>query len=262
MLTALTAVGFVVVSVAMRVGLWLGSGFLEAWPLARSLAVGALMLTAAVCVTSWLVRRFPDLHSPTLALLPRRSTPPWFLLGATGGAVLFFTVFTCCVLLGGFRPTPAGAPFSAIASMLTLGLLATIINAAWEEYTFRGWPFSIATKAFNGHAVAVTLGLLFGLAHLFSTKEPSFSAILSIFFAGLFLSYSYLASGSITFVIGLHTGWNFTQSLLTSRTLWLPHDSPHTLLTGGPWGLEASLPGIIITALAALCAFVCYLRST
>ena len=60
-----------------------------------------------------------------------------------------------------------------------------------------------------------------------------------------------LASANIIAAIGIHVGWNITQSVLTTDRLWIVERGSNPLLSGGAYGLEASLPGLVITLVAA-----------
>ncbi len=86
-------------------------------------------------------------------------------------------------------------------------------------------------------------------------------ASLDIAIAAVLLGLCYLRTRSLAMPIGLHLGWNWTQgsllgfgvSGLPSHGWWMPvvHCRPHWL-TGGSFGLEASLPCAIVGAAACL----------
>jgi membrane protease YdiL (CAAX protease family) len=169
-------------------------------------------------------------------------------------------VFVIALATGGIEVEWRPIEFSALTGALLAALAATVLNAAWEEYTFRGWAFSVCARAFGPHTVAIGLGLAFGLAHLFNPKW-TVAAIVSVALAGFLLSYAMLASRIIALPIGLHVGWNFTQSVLTSSRYWVTSRDANPWLSGGEWGLEGSAAGIVITGLGAAIALTAFNRA-
>ncbi|MBI3072772.1 MAG: CPBP family intramembrane metalloprotease [Deltaproteobacteria bacterium] len=255
------ALGFVAVSVAVRMVLWESASFLGEKSLVRNFLVGAVMLGLVVAATVFVQRRSRAIERPGLILIPTATfaTARLALIGLLAGSAIFAIVFATVLATGGLEI--AWRPVEPLTFLGTLaaGLFATILNAAWEEYTFRGWAFSVCAKAIGPHAIAIGLGAAFGLAHLFN-PHPTVAAIVSVALAGFLLSYAMLVSRNILLPIGLHVGWNFTQSLLTSPRFWESTTSADPWLSGGEWGLEASLAGIIVTTLGAAIAFAAFLR--
>ena len=103
---------------------------------------------------------------------------------------------------------------------------------------------------FGPHPVALGIGTIFGLLHMLN-PNVTWMAVVSVAAAGWLIGYIMLASGNIIAAIGIHVGWNMTQSLLTTDRLWIVEQGPSPLLSGGAYGLEASLPGLVVTVVAA-----------
>jgi len=258
-LVLLSALGFVLLSLAARLLPWFALAALDERSLLRSMVTGTAALGAALALTLALVRWRPSLPAANLRLLPGPRGLGQALVALGSGGALFAGAYGLALALGGIEVRYTGLPAAELLRLLGVLLIATALNAAWEEYTFRGWAFSICVKAFGPHRVALVLGALFGLAHLLN---PSWTAlaIVSVTIAGWLISYTMLAFGDIAVPIGLHVGWNLTQSALTSSRFWVVRKGPRVLLSGGAYGLEASLPGIGVTALAAAAALVVYRR--
>jgi membrane protease YdiL (CAAX protease family) len=180
-------------------------------------------------------------------------------MAAAVGTSLFGCVFVSVLLSGGIEIEPLPGTSGALRGLVTLTLGTTFLQVIWEEYTFRGWPFSASVRAFGPHPVALALGLLFGLAHLLG-GGATVLAVLSTTLAGWLLSYAMLAFGDISVPIGLHFGWNLTQAALTGGELWTVKASENALLSGGPYGLEASLPGLAVTAAGVGVALILFRR--
>lgn len=259
LLVLLSALGFVLLSVAARLLPWLALAGLEERSLLRAMVTGSVALAAALALTLALVRWRPSLPADNLRLLPGPRGLGGALAALAAGGALFAAAYGAALALGGIEVRYGGLPPAELLRLLGVVLIATALNAAWEEYTFRGWAFSICVKAFGPHPVAIVLGTLFGLAHLLN---PSWTvlAIVSVAIAGWLISYTMLAFGDIAVPIGLHVGWNLTQSALTSSRFWVVRQGSSALLSGGAYGLEASLPGMGVTALAAAVAVVVFRR--
>lgn len=252
-------VGFVVFGLAVKLLPWFGLTFLPV--AARELVSGGVALSAVVLATWWLQRRREEWASSSLVLVARPSSSA--LLRSLGallvGGVLFGLVWALTVAFGGLQVAWKGIEAGPLLRFLFFLFFATLINAAWEEYTFRGWAFSAAVRAFGPHKVALAVGVVFGLVHLLNPHWNGL-ALVSISIAGWLLGYTMLAFGDILVPIGLHTGWNLAQSLLMTRQLWTHTRHESVWLSGGRHGLEASAAGLAMTALAATLAFVLFLR--
>lgn len=250
----LLAFTFVAVSLGCKLVPWFGLGFLDERSIVRSGVAGLLALAATVAMTAVALRwkRTKPLADPRLVLL---APPTWAggrlaVMMALAGGGLFGVAFGTALLLGGIHVTWAGAAPAAVAATVGAALLTTILNASWEEYAFRGWAFSAAVNRFGPHPVALGIGTIFGLVHLLN-PNVTWMAIVSVAAAGWLIGYVMLATRNIIAAIGLHVGWNVTQSVLTTDRLWIVERSPSSLLSGGAYGLEASLPGLVTTLVAA-----------
>jgi membrane protease YdiL (CAAX protease family) len=104
----------------------------------------------------------------------------------------------------------------------------------------------------------VITSLFFGVAHLGAPGANGWSAVAIALEAGLLLGAAFLWRRSIWFVVGLHFVWNTTEQLLgipvsghAPEGLFTVHTHGSALLTGGSFGLEASVvPVLMALALA------------
>ena len=254
--------GFIFASFAGKVTLWkLLSSHIDNTQTCELLA-GAIALLAVLLLTWLCMKLMPGREHPDLSLNPAgKQGRPWGVLwGFAVGGALFTLVWLLARFAGGVSDTWRAISTPALALWFGGVLLAVLLNAAWEEYTFRGWIFSIAVKATRGHVVAIIMGIAFGILHLVQ-PDTGFVSTLSVALAGIFLSYCMLASRAISVVIGIHTGWNAFQSLLGSSKLWMHDRSANELLSGGAFGLEASVSGILVTGFAAAAACWWYVKT-
>jgi uncharacterized protein len=147
---------------------------------------------------------------------------------------------------------------------LAAGAWLYLSVAASEELLFRGYLFQrLARGLGDGPALGLT-ALLFTAMHLGNpgmTGATRAWAVLNISLAALLLGLCYLRTRSLALPIGLHLGWNWTQGTLLGFGVsglpgagwWAPVTrGAAPWLTGGSFGLEASLPCTVVTAAACM----------
>lgn len=100
--------------------------------------------------------------------------------------------------------------------------------------------------------------LIFGFAHMINPSASIWSSVAIAIEAGVLLGAAYKHTNSLWFPIGIHWAWNFTQgnvfgfavsggdieeSILTATL------SGPDIITGGSFGLEASIISLILGTL-------------
>jgi membrane protease YdiL (CAAX protease family) len=232
------------------------------WPgtTARWLPAPWFSFAAFLCL-SWV---FLELEGRSLAHLGLRLDRRWarqFLLGALAGIALIGLMALPGYLGGSFhlvRNPKAGA-----ASLLASAWLYLAV-AFSEELLFRGYLFQRLRQGMGAWPTQVLMALAFAGVHW---SNPGLNAAtrpwasLDIAIAAILLGLCYLRTGSLAMPIGLHLGWNWAQGALLgfpvsglhSLGWWRPVAHGHTIwLTGGGFGLEASLPCALAAAAACL----------
>jgi hypothetical protein len=109
---------------------------------------------------------------------------------------------------------------------------------------------------------------LFGLAHIFNPNATWFSSFAIAVEAGLLLGAAYMLTRNLWLAMGLHAGWNFTQgeifdvpvSGIDEHGLVQAQLSGPELLSGGQFGLEASIIGLSIATATGLCLLYLAIR--
>jgi membrane protease YdiL (CAAX protease family) len=136
-----------------------------------------------------------------------------------------------------------------------------MMAAFMEEILFRGILFRWIEEFAGSWAALAITSALFGLAHILNPNATWFSSLAIAVEAGLLLGGAYMLTRSLWLPIGLHAAWNFTQGeifgvpvsggavhgLLKSRL------TGPALLSGGGFGLEASLIALVIATAAGIC---------
>ncbi|HET7817634.1 MAG TPA: CPBP family intramembrane glutamic endopeptidase [Sphingomicrobium sp.] len=189
-------------------------------------------------------------------------------LGLGAGLLFGFLLFSLIVgvaALADVYNIVGGGGFAAFLPAL-IGM--TIIPGFMEELLFRGILFRwIEELAGSWVALAVT-SALFGLAHMFNPNASLLSSFAIAVEAGVLLGGLYMLTRSLWAPIGLHAAWNFTQGFIydvpvsghDSEGLVEAQLSGPELLSGGAFGLEASLIAMVLATAAGVVLVVLAIR--
>lgn len=184
------------------------------------------------------------------------------------GILIGSGLYTGCMLIlmvlgvyrmGGFNPVSFLLP--AIASALSSGFL--------EELLFRGALFRIVEEWLGSWISIVISSLVFGLVHLTNPDGTLTGAIFISVEAGLLLAAAYMVTRRLWMSIGFHVSWNYTQSAIfggivsggiAEPGLIKPILEGPDLLTGGQFGLEASLTAFLLCTTTGVILLVMAVR--
>lgn len=222
--------------------------------IAAALLLGVL---AVAVLAVWLYRRviMRAIARRDAPELPAR--PGWrpLLLGAAGG-VAFMAVSAAIVAAArGYRFGPgAGLDASAWFALAAMVISSSVL----EELTFRGVALLAIERGIGWAPALLITAAFFGAAHLLNPGATWIGAVGIAVEAGLLLGAVFLATRSLWAAIGVHAGWNLSESLLgipvsgdpTSGLFHVDVSGPE-LLTGGAFGIEASVVPMLLGALAA-----------
>lgn len=147
-----------------------------------------------------------------------------------------------------------------ISVVAVLGYLVFfILVAIFEELLFRTFPLLVFAERYHV-AIAIFLSsVLFGLAHL-GNNGFTWLAMLNITLAGILFSIFTLQKWNISWAIGIHFGWNFTQGTILgyqvsggkSSGILIAKPIGETYLSGGIFGVEGSIFCTAILLIAIL----------
>lgn len=196
--------------------------------------------------------------------LPGRGALRNLGLGLVGGAILFGIVTAAAALAGVYRIVGCCSTGWLIRDLFE----ATILAAFAEELLFRGILFRWIEEFGGSWAALIVTSALFGLVHIRNPNATWFSSFAIAVEAGLLLGGAYMLTRSLWAPIGLHAAWNFTQGYIFDIPVSGVPESGLTqaklsgpaLLSGGQFGLEASLLGLLVATAAGLCLLVLAVR--
>ncbi|MEQ7906696.1 CPBP family glutamic-type intramembrane protease [Xanthomonas hortorum] len=176
---------------------------------------------------------------------------PQLIIGLLIGAAMFATVMGIMAVFGLYDIQALGmAPaWTAVRKALQAGVI--------EELLFRAIFLRLIWRAFGPWIAFAASAALFGFGHIANPHATVFAAICIALEAGILLGAFYALTGRVWMSIGVHIAWNFTQGYVfgaaVSGTDMGPAIARSTArpgiaewLTGGPFGPEASLPGVLV----------------
>lgn len=211
--------------------------------------IAVLVIAVYLACCRWIERSGND-ELPPGALA--RELP----LGLLIGAGLFTAMTAIVAALGGItieRVNGMGALWAMLGLAITSGTI--------EEILFRGILLRHIEAMLGTWAALVITSALFGLAHLANPGESLFAAFAIAMEAGILLGAAYLWTRRLWVPIGIHAAWNFTQGWVFSVPvsggiapdgLLVTRRAGPDWLTGGAFGLEASVVAMAVATLAGL----------
>lgn len=200
----------------------------------------------------------------------------WFLdlfFGMLLGGFLMTAIFLVQLSLGWVSVTDtlktvgSDGPF-ALAILLPIGIFLCV--GIYEETLSRGYQLRTAAEGLNypalGPRAAIVLAwvlssVVFGLLHVSNPNATAISTF-NIVLAGLMLGAGFVLTGELAIPIGLHIAWNFFQGNVygfpvsgfdtIGATFLNTRQAGPDLWTGGPFGPEAGLLGLLTILLGTL----------
>jgi membrane protease YdiL (CAAX protease family) len=231
-------------------------------PAGTEMAVTQCAEVVAVTLSILIARKLLDRRSFTsLGLrLGRRA----ILDFATGIGITFLmmgAIFTTEWALGWLDVTGFAwqVQSSNGVALSTAAMLGVCLLVGWnEEIMSRGYHLQTIASGMTLGWGWILSSTVFGALHL-ANPHASWTALMGIILAGLFLGYAYVRTGQLWLSIGLHTGWNFFEGVVFGFPVSglafynLPRISVSgpDAWTGGSFGPEAGLlllPAIAIGA--------------
>ena len=181
-------------------------------------------------------------------------------LGLLIGFLLFSTATGIVALLGGLEVLGLrgqGALWAMLAMAVTSGTI--------EEILFRGILLRHLEAVLGTWAALGITSLLFGAGHLANPGATLFAAFAVAMEAGILLGAAYLVTRRLWLAVGIHAAWNFTQGWVFSIPvsggvaplgLLITRRVGPDWLTGGEFGLEASVVALVVATGAGVALLV------
>ncbi|MBN2148404.1 MAG: CPBP family intramembrane metalloprotease [Anaerolineales bacterium] len=182
--------------------------------------------------------------------------------GLAAGLVEVLLVFGGMVIIGVVKPSWGLVSVPARSVLLALGWLfaSCVLGPIVEEALNRGYWFQNIKRGWGVVLATIATSLLFGGMHLLNPNAEPLGAI-NIMLSAVTYALSLLWLRSLWFPIGWHAGWNFAQFFiaglpnsgisvnsmgLEGTTLFVSHSIGSHWLSGGEFGMEASLVRTVV----------------
>lgn len=196
--------------------------------------------------------------------LARDKWIPGGVAGFATGFAMVSTTVGVLALFGSYHVIRISTDMNWLGWLTLIGLAAAI----GEEFIYRGVLFRIVEEGIGTVWALGTSALLFGVVHLGNEGATLWSSIAIAVNAGLMLGLVYHLTRSIPACIGLHAAWNFFQGPFYGAPVsgykedgWIVSTlSGPEILTGGAFGLEASVVMVVVCSLITLTLLLIALR--
>ena len=177
-------------------------------------------------------------------------------IGLLFGVILFSAVVGVAALADVYNIVGEGGT----SDLVRMAVAVAIMPGFMEELLFRGILFRWLEEMAGSWVALLLTSALFGLGHLYNPNATALSSFAIALEAGILLGGAYMLTRNLWMAIGLHAAWNFTQGWIfdvpVSGTdqdgMVQARLSGPELLSGGAFGLEASIIAIVLATSAGV----------
>jgi CAAX protease family protein len=218
-----------------------------------SLVTGLVVCVVMILTYKLIIRRLGEQPRDDLSG-PRAARQ---LVGGLGiGLALFSVIVAVAAALKVYRIVGIGDADFLLIAVITNGLFPAVS----EELLYRGIIFRWFEEFAGTWAALLISSVLFGAAHFQNPNASVLAAVGVALEGGLLLGGAYMLTRRLWLPMGIHASWNITQGGVFD--IPISGNDAHGLveaqlegpavLSGGGFGLEASLIAIVISTLFAL----------
>ena len=191
-----------------------------------------------------------------------------FVVGVLIGGAMLAAGTLLMLGVGGIERIdhPAGVA-TGTSALLASALLggAWVLQATSEEVVIRGFLFQWSGLQLPAGAAILLPAVVFGALHLAAPGALAPLPIVNLMLFAVFAAIVALADRGLWLIAGIHTGWNWAQGNvmgmrvgggLEDNTLvaFGPVDGKPSAISGGDFGLEATVGATLVLAIATVVA--------
>jgi len=233
---------------ASAAGTWLGKLLPPMAPNATAAVKGAIAIALMLAVYKLMIVHLGERPRDDL---PVAAAPRGLAIGLMTGFLLFCALVGIAALFDVYNIVGPGDTRELLKDLIGM----TILSAFMEELLFRGILFRWIEQFAGSWAALVLTSALFGIAHIFNANATWTSSLAIMVEAGALLGGAYMLARNLWVPMGLHAAWNFTQGFIFDvpvsgndmHGLVQAKLSGPVLLSGGSFGLEASMIGVVLS---------------
>jgi membrane protease YdiL (CAAX protease family) len=225
--------------------------------------IATLFAAAMMLILYATIIRFTERRAVTELALPAMGRE--FAIGLLLGAGLYTACILLLMALGIYRINGFNG-----WHILLPGLAVTLATGVFEELFFRGGVFRLAEQWLGTWAALFVSSVVFGYVHM-SNDAATLQGLISIStWAGILLAATYVLTRRLWLGIGLHAAWNYAQGSVYSTIVSGNKGSEAGFiksamagpdwLTGGSFGVEASVIALLVCTTAGVAMMVMAVR--
>lgn len=173
-------------------------------------------------------------------------------IGITIGFLYFVAITLVMMILGNYSIEG----FNFDMEQILQNFFLMIVVAVGEEIVFRGFIYRMIAERYNIYIALLVSAMLFGFIHITNPGAGVWSSFAIALEAGIMLGLAYSYHKSLWVPIGIHLAWNFSQGQIFGyavsgidipNPIIQPVITGHELITGGPFGAEASVIAVVLS---------------
>jgi len=248
----------------VKAKLWTPAAGFNAADFILSDGLGILVAT----LTAWVAAKIEKRRWTDYGLPPRRDAIPHVLEGFLWGTAIPVLAAVAVIGFGGASYHGLALHGDVLLRTAGIWLVTMLILGFYEEWTFRGYAFNVLTRGIGFWPAAIVNAIGFGALHYFLKPMENMADFFGVAIITLFMCITIWRTGALWFAIGFHAAFDY----FALNVLGAPNTGNggkplpgHLLdirytgadwLTGGPRGLEASVPMFVVVALAIALYFM------
>ena len=219
--------------------------------------LGELASFVAALIAAWLMASLEQRPFGAYGLPARGMFGKLFWLGGLFGIGEISLLLGVLAAFGGYSFGSLAEHGGELARWALFWGVFFLVVACFEEFFFRGYALYTLAQGVHFWPAAVILAACFAAVHYHNPGED-WTGVASVFFVGLFWSFTIKRTGSLWFALGMHAFFDFGETFLfsvpDSGMIFPGHLSNATLrgpawLSGGTAGPEASVFDFVILGL-------------
>jgi uncharacterized protein len=187
--------------------------FFLPFSLANPLANSSILFLAVVIATSTTVIFIEQKSFVSVGLPVSGNWPRVLVSGVIISSTMMLLIAFIEYAAGVASFKTATVTFGLGFSIFTEGAALFLLVVFSEELLLRGYPMQTLAHRMKKSYAVLLIATLFTAIHI-GNPNSTWLALLNIYLAGIWLGIAYFISESLWLPIGLHVGWNFTQSTL------------------------------------------------
>jgi len=184
-------------------------------------------------------------------------------IGLVFGALLLSSTIAILAALGVYQITGNNGWQFMLATVP-----GSVLSGVLEEVLIRGVIFRILEQWLGSWIALGISAVIFGLLHLLNPGATLLNAAAISIEAGVLLAAAYMLTRRLWLCIGIHIAWNFTQGGIfsvavsggSSKGLLQAKMLGPDWLTGGSFGVEASVVALAVCAAAGIALLIVVAR--